>query len=304
MNSLVLVDDQLDHLTRSITDVAGHKLVQNALRGLDNAAAERLIGDPQFAVSLREFIVVQIGKFSAKNKYRGERVLTKRVYHSSYKPRGLIEQIKCLRKLFSGIGNANQDLLTKIQNVEVGLPEHAEGWFAIPNWMKNPAIFGATYSEAVQKVLNAIEQSCGTFYNHRTDKINEEHLRQSPRSQKFWRDISEAQGNPDILIVAAQFGLRYRGCSVRCAREDIEASKCQFGLGIFANGVMILTHKERLMDDNGLYIDCPGDELDALDGEDRFTDAPYFLFHKGSILLMGRSIRYVCDHRGSSSGFL
>jgi len=48
----------------------------------------------------------------------------------------------------------------------------------------------------------------------------------------------------DILVVPAQFGLRHRGRSVRRVREVMNAN--EFGLGVFAIGIMLLTHPERL----------------------------------------------------------
>lgn len=289
-------------LTRIIADVADSKPVQSAIAGLDKDGAERLKGNPEFAESLRQFAVAQISELSVTNQFATEERPSKYGYLSGYKQKGLIEQTNCLRELFLGIGYTNQDLLAQIEKNEVKLPEHAEGWFAIPNWTKHSAIFGSTYSQAVQKVLDTIKQSRGALYNYREGQIDEQHLRQSVRSQKFWQDISEAQGNPDILVVSAQFGLRHRGRSARRAREVFQQN--EFGLGAFVNGIMILTHKERLMHYDDLWIDCSGDEFDDPGDDVRFDRAPCFSFSGGEVEFVARYVSSALDFYGSSSGLV
>jgi hypothetical protein len=305
MNTLTqttVTPGQTKLITRIIADVADSEPVQQAIASLDKEGAERLKGDPEFAESMRQFAVAQIGKLSITNQFKDEEVASKYGYLSGYKPKGLTEQTSCLRELFPGLGYANQDLLARTEKGGVELPQHAEGWFAIPNWTKNPAVFGATYSEAVQKVLDTIKQSRGELYNYREGQIDEKHLRQSAHSQKFWQDISEAQCNGDILIVAAQFGLRHRGRSVRRAREVFQTN--EFGLGAFANGIMILSHAERLMHYDDLWIDCSGDEFDDPDDDVRFDHAPFFRFRGGKVEFGTRYVGYALAFYGSSSGLV
>jgi hypothetical protein len=83
------------------------------------------------------------------------------------------------------------------------------------------------------------------------------------------------QKDHDILVVAAQFGLRHRGRSVRRAREVMNAS--EFCLGAFAIGIMLLTHPERLKHYDDLWIDCAGDEF-SYGGDGQFGNAPCFSF--------------------------
>ncbi|MEK7478171.1 MAG: hypothetical protein AAB645_02270 [Patescibacteria group bacterium] len=224
-------------------------------------------------------------------------------YLSGYTPKDIIPQTNRLRELFPGIGFANQDLLTQIEKGEVRLPKHAEGWFAIPNWMKNPQIFGATYSEVVLTVLETIKQARGgKFYNYREGQIDEEHLRQSARMQEFWKNLSATQGDPDILIVPAQFGIRHRGRSVRRAREVFLAG--EFGLGAFAIGIMILMHPERLQNEDDLRIDCAGDEFDDPGGVASFGRAPCFGFCVGGVRFGASWCVHAYDYYGSASGFV
>jgi len=246
-----------------------------------------------------------IGEFIKKHRYletfENEEVSSSYGYLSGYKPFGLTGQTNRLRELFSGLGFANQDLLQQIENGQVKLPKGAEGWFAIPNWMKNPGIFGETYAEAVQKVLIMIKQARdGKFYNYREGLIDNKHLRQSAKALEAWKQVAEAQGNPDILIVAGQFGLRHRGRSVRRARVVMTSG--EFGLGAFAIGCMLLTHPKRLMNYNDLWIDCAGDEFSP-DGDGDFSVAPFFRFDDVKVWFDTRYVDDANDRYGTASGF-
>lgn len=297
-------EGQVKLVTRIIGDVADSDPVQKALAGLSKKGAERLKGNPKFVETLRKKAVEAITEFSVVNEFANEEVESNYGYLSGYKkPMGLNEQCNQLRILFPGIGYANQDLLTRIEKGEVKLPQHAEGWFAIPNWKKNPKLFGSTYSEAVQTVLNAINKSRnGMFYNYCNGQIDEKHLRQSARSQEFWNKLIEERGNPDILIIPAQLGIRHRGRSVRRARVIMEDTRGEVGLGSFAVGIMLLTHPERLQNCDDLWIDLAGDEWSP-DADGDFSVAPFFSFYDGKVEFDTRSVDDADDYYGSASWF-
>ncbi len=273
--------------------------------GLDKDSAQRVHarGD-EFAEAIRVATIASLNDLSVTDKFKDEEVESTYGYLSGYaKPNGLTAQCNRLRELFSGIGFANLDLLGSIEKGEVALPVNTEGWFAIPNWIKNPAIFGTTYGEALQKVLDTIKTTRnGKFYNYRDGQLGPERLRQSKHTEKFFRELSEAQGNPDILIVAAQFGIRHRGRSVRRAREVIVGTSGEFGLGAFAVGIMILTHPERLMNYDDLWIDCAGDEFDDPVSDVRFVHAPFFDFNDGEVKFGTGAVAYASGVYGSASG--
>jgi len=300
-----ITDGQKKLITRMIGDVADSDLVQEALDALSLKGAERLKGNPEFVASLRQFAVEKIAEFAVVNEFANEETESSYGYLSGYKkPADINAQCNQLRILFPGIGFANQDLQARIEKGEVKLPKHAEGWFAIPNWKKNPKIFGSTYSEAVQNVLNAINKARkGAFYNYRDGEIDEKHLRQSARSVKFWDDLAKQQGDADILIIAAQFGLRHRGRSVRRARVVMEDTAGEVGLGAFAIGIMILTHPERLKNVDDLWIDCAGDEFSP-DADGDFSEAPDFEFDDGRVEFGAGDVSHVYEFCGSASWFL
>lgn len=270
--------------------------------GLPEDEAQHVNDTPGLAGLIASFIEEN----RRTNKYKDEEVLSTYGYLSGYsKPKGLIQQTNDLRVLFSGLGFANLDLQEQIEDGKVALPTGAEGWFAIPNWMKNPEIFGKTYSEVVQTVLNAIKKARqGKFFNYREGQVIEKQLRQSAKSQKFWQDLATAQDNPDILIIAAQFGIRHRGRSDRRALEVIAGTPGEFGLGAFAVGIMILTHPERLMNYDDLWIDCSGDEFDDPSSDVRFAHAPFFHFNGYRVKFGAGYVDDAREHYGAASGFV
>jgi hypothetical protein len=278
--------------------------VNIALGELDENGLDKLIdkGD-ELRAAVIQTITTKARELSTSDKYKDEEEESKYGYLSGYKkPKDLTAQANRLRELFSGLGFANLDYQAKIEKGEVKLPAGAEGWFAIPNWVKNEKIFGKTYSEAVQKVLDTIKKTrSGKFYNYREGSIDEKHLRQSARKEKFLRELSEAHGNPDILIVPGQFGIRHRGRSVRRALEVMNSSES--GLGAFENGIMLLTHEDRLKHYDDLWIDCAGDEFSPeADGD--FSGAPFFGFYVDGVKFGTGYVVYANDFFGSSSGFL
>ena len=223
------------------------------------------------------------------NLYAEEEAGSSYGYLSGYLPKGTPWQIQRLRELFPWLGGANEKL------AEGALPENAEGWFAIPRWKK----VGSTYGEALQKVLNLIEQTRnGAFYNYREGQLGSNQLCQSTKQVAMFQKLGDEQNGHDILMVPAQFGIRHRGRSVRRAREVMNANEC--GLGAFAIGIMLLTHPERLQHYDDLWIDCAGDEF-APGADGYFSESPYFEFHDGKVEFGARGVGYDYDCYGSAS---
>ncbi len=291
---------QIEQINRFGSDAI--RKVLNEL-GLDGLGAQRVIEHGgEFVEAIRNTALASLKDLSVSDKFKDEEVSSSYGYLSGYTPKGLTEQCNRLRELFSGIGYANLDLLAQIEAGKAELPANAEGWFAIPNiWKKGgqPKI-GSTYSECVQKILDTIKETRGRLYNYREGSIDEKHLRQLVTSKEMFEKISEEQGNPDILIISAQFGLRHRGRSVRRARVVMASG--EFGLGAFAIGCMLLTHPERLEQSDDLWIDCTGDEF-APDDDGRFSDAPFFNFYGDEVEFGSDFVSNADDDCGSASAF-
>jgi hypothetical protein len=301
-----VTDGQIKQITRVATDAAD-KAVTDYFKGasVSKDGDQRVLANPDFAVRIREVAILALADMSVTDKFKDEEVKSSYGYLSGYKPKGLTEQCNRLRELFSGVGYPNQDLFAQIEKGEAVLPDGAEGWFAIPNvWgsVETFRLFGGGDSFVLQKVLDTIKQTrSGKFYNYRDGELDGDHFRQSTKTEQFFIALSEAQGNPDILIVAPQFGLRHRGRSVRRAREVFALN--EFGLGAFATGIMLLTHPERLNNYDDLYIDCAGDEFKPGGGAE-FSCAPLFRFHGGLVEFSAHRVGAARGHFGSASVFL
>jgi len=257
--------------------------------GLDKDGVQRLIerGD-EFQLD----IVASIRKLSISNQFSDEEVKSSHVYPKGYKVKGITEQTNILRQLIPGIGFADEKL------VEQPLPPNAEGWFAIPRWQE----VAKTYGEAVEKVLELIKQQHkGKFYNWREGRLGEQYLRQHERTVKKLQVLADQQKGYDILVVPAQFGLRHRGRSVRRAREVFTAN--EFGLSAFEVGCMLLTHPERLVSYDDLWIDCAGDEYSP-GAAGRFGHAPFFVFSDDGVGFDAFWFDGADDGDGSASGFV
>jgi hypothetical protein len=131
----------------------------------------------------------------------------------------------------------------------------------------------------VEKVLELIGKT-RTFHNYRNDKLGPEYLKLSERTAVAFQMLGERQKG-DFLLIPAQFGLRHRGRSVRRAREVFLGN--EFGLGTFVVGIMLLTHPERLVQYDDLWIDCAGDEFNDPPTDVLFIRAPYFAFSDGRV---------------------
>ncbi len=263
--------------------------------GLDNPGAQRVIehGD-EFSEAIRIAVLASLKDLSVFDKYKNEEVSSTYGYLSGYKkPKSITEQTNILRQMFPGIGFADEKL------AEREVPKNADnGWFAIPKWQS----LAPTYGEAVQLVLNKLNESRnGAFYNYREGELGPDQLRQSAKTVSMFQKLAEEQSKYDILVVAAQFGIRHRGRSVRRVREILLGN--EFGLGAFAVGIMLLTHPERFQHDNDLYIDCAGDEFKPSD-EHEFSRAPIWNFDDDELKFDACGVGNADFNYGSASGFL
>ncbi len=301
MNALThepATDGQYKQLTRMATDAAEKAVKAYASANyLSKEGAERVKGDADFVGRIHAAVVLALTELSKNDQFKDEEVESTYSYLSGYQPKSLADQVVRLKTLYP-----------QFKDVTVAdpgeLPKGAEGWFAIPNIWKDGSLLSGSYNDNVVQVLDLIKQDRnGKFYNYRDGQLGPERLRQSARTESAMRKLSEEQGHPDILVIAAQFGLQHRGRSVRRARE-VMVDQGQYGLGTFAIGVMLLTHPNRLQHYDDLWIDCAGDEFDDPDADDRFDRAPYFKFSVGEVEFGTgwTDVAYVCY--GSASGVL
>lgn len=261
----------------------------------------------EFTSAIHEAVIISLKGLAISNQYADEEVESRYGYLSGFKPgvMDLDRQVAALQGLFPGLGGANQEYVERIRTGTVALPNGAEKFGAVPNWKKRSDLFGGMYNEAVQKTLDQIEkQREGRFANYRKGRLGPNRLRQSKRSEEYWNKLIEEQGNPDILIIPFQFGIRHRGRSVRRVREVISCTSGEFGLGAFAVGMLLLTHPERLKHYDDLWTDCAGDEYDDPGAGVRFGHSPRFLFSGGGVGFGTGPVAGAGDRYGSPSGFV
>ena len=214
-------------------------------------------------------------------------------YPPGYKPKTITDQINRLREFFPGTTYPN-NILPKPTSLFPG----AEGYFVIPRWPK----IAPTYGEAVQKVFDLIRRTReGKFQNEQEGQLGAKYLRQTQKTEEAMQKISTQQKNYDILFIPAQFGMRYKGNSISKAR--IAMRENEFGFGVFAIGVMILTHPERLRRYDDLWIDCAGDEF-APHANGKFSESLSFICSTTGIVLKESSVNRAYDRLGSVSGWV
>ncbi|OGG41808.1 hypothetical protein A2837_01170 [Candidatus Kaiserbacteria bacterium RIFCSPHIGHO2_01_FULL_46_22] len=227
-------------------------------------------------------------------KFESEHVASEYKYPSEYKPKPLAEQMRILRKEFTGIEHVTGNL-----DANYSAPG-ADGAFLIPRF----ETFSPSYNEALKMLLDKLEKRYdGNFYNYQKYSFGKGELRQSVRSENAWRRLGRKQKS-NVILLPAQTGIKYRGHSTRLSREKFAHN--EFGLGAFAGGIILLTHPERfpefVEDNNDLWIDFAGDEY-APDADGVFSCAPVFRFRKKQLEFDFRRTNIAAVSYGSASAF-
>jgi len=258
--------------------------------GLDEERAQRL---NENGGEFQKGLKVLIEQLTNPDQFADEEVESQYGYLSGYsQPKPLAEQASRLKELFPELAQTTFD--TTIEGE--ALPPNAEGRFLIPDWR----LIAKTYPEAVQVVLDKIKEVRGSLYNYRDGQIDEAHLRQHAKKEEFFLELSKMQSGHNLLVIAAQFGLRHRDKSVRRARVVMFGGEC--GLGAFEIGIMLLTHPERLENVDDLWIDCAGDEFNPGGGGD-FSESPCFGFDDDEVWFGTLVVVDTSDDSGSASVF-
>ena len=268
--------------------------------GLDKDRAQRLY---EHGGELQDGIAKLIAELSASDRYADEEVPSSYVYPTEYKgPKPIVDQIKAIAKIFNLDPTQALEYAKRLPE----LPGGAEGWFAVPSLNTLGAKHFPEVTDQAEKYCSAVrfihEKVAATrkFYNYRNGEITVEHLRAHARAVSALDLIAETQKG-DILIIAAQLGMRHRGRSVRRAREVFMAN--EFGLGSIVIGSIALTHPERFVRSEELDVDCSGEEFSP-GGNGAFSEAPVWCFSGDGVEFDTEDVDYACAGFGSASGFL
>lgn len=182
------------------------------------------------------------------------------------------------------------------------LQKHFGGKFIDPKLPEGdyyvvPKVKGS-YADSVNLVLEKIK-STRPFYNWRKDRINDKQLRRTEKTREALDTLYKAQKG-DYIVVQAQMGSKYKGKSVKTARESFDPNV--FGLGAFEVGCILLTHPELLQKYEDLWFDCSGDDYDYYAVGD-FSGAPSFYWHDGGLCFNYRLLAHASEYFGSVSAF-
>jgi hypothetical protein len=258
-NITAFQEQMLNNLLQEIVTEA----YESVLEQLDKQSAQAVLDNQR---KLKEQLVSQVAEsirlHTASNKFHDEAVGSDRVYPPTYRIKSIEAQVTELRKAYPQLQSCNEKLARR------PLPDGAEGWFAIPRWQA----IAPTYNQAALSIVNKIGER-RRFSNRIFERMSEKYLRNSERATIAQRILCEQQGDADILVVAAQFGMLHRGSSARRTRAVLAGN--EYGLGAFAIASMLLTHPERLSTAATLMIDCSGDEYSA-HGDYTFDRVPLF----------------------------
>ena len=283
--------DQQNAQLQEFLRAAAQTAYSAAIERLDRQSAQIVLDlGGKLKAEVADSVVEIIQRHTASDKFKNEEVGSDRTYPPAYRVRPVEAQVTELRKLFPSLGRCMEKLARK------PLLEGAEAWFAIPRWQA----LAPTYNEAVEMVLGVLAKK-RKFQNRIAGRMGPTYLRQSERSKLAAKILADQQPGSDILVVAAQAGMRHRGCSARRARVRMAGN--EFGAGVFAVACMLLTHPERLSAESTLMIDCGGDEY-SMYGDYVFDRVPLFDYDIAGIEF---SIFYEDRSRnlwGTPSGFL
>ena len=178
--------------------------------------------------------------------------------HLHYVPRSIKEQMWILKQLFPGqVNQAPSGLQLKLalafSNMSILESVALEGVFVVPRWER----IASSYAKATEKVLDLLKKT-RHLRNCRDGKILN-YLKRNKDTEKLIGKIVEKNGMSDfdVVVIPAQTGILYQGKSFYQAKEKFLPD--EFGLGIFEVACILLTHPERLCEENHLRILCADD---------------------------------------------
>lgn len=160
--------------------------------------------------------------------------------------------------------------------------------YLVPKWQT----LSDDYVAALETVLSHLAAT-RPFYNYCSSNM--------PGFRETKEKAAAMKGLPELVLLDAQLGTKYKGRSVNDTRSAFALG--EFGLGAYEVACILLTHPEFLKSSEDLWIDCPGDEFKPSD-ESEFSLAPYFSFRGGELEFVRGWIDDAYGHCGSASAVL
>lgn len=165
--------------------------------------------------------------------------------------------------------------------------------YEFPHWSK----IAKTYSAAVQKRIDEIEAT-RPFHNWRKGQIDESHIRETKEKIAGMKTVTKKE----IVTMEVQLGQKWKDTAVQDVRKQY--TEGEIGMGAYEMLTILLINPKILSNYNDLWIDCPGDEFDDSDSDDRFDHAPYLRFHGAEVGFSTRLVSFALVIFGSASGFV
>ncbi len=181
-------------------------------------------------------------------------------YASGYrKPKSIQKQAEILSKVFPLL--SHQLLNVPIfEQKELGF---TEGLFVIPHWL----LIAQTYHDAVLTALERLREiRGGRVYQYSFGKMRSNYLSRGSSTERAFKIIGGERWWSRVVTIPAQFGIDYRGVSSQWAKRMFRER--EYGLGLFEVIIMLITHPERLDNNDDLWIECPGDSYAVIAEKD------------------------------------
>ena len=277
---------------------------------LDDDRAQRLNESAEFWSGIEQLIE----QCSQPNQYANEEVRSTYAYPPEYKgPLPLYEQTV----LLSGVLGLNPTdafnyYSVHLPKLESLVPADAlpwTNWFAVPSLAALDTIAQRNFPDVegeAERYCRALLFAFGklaasrSFQNWREGQIDPAHLRMSARLVEAMKVLGETQKG-DILVIAAQLGMRHRGRSTRRAREVFVPN--EYGCGSLMGASIALTHPKRFVRWEELDMDLPGDEFSPkADGV--FSKAPILNVNDDRLKFDTNDVDNANENYGTASFFL
>ena len=263
--------------------------------------------------NLADLIANFISEARRSDKFKGKEVRSSYTYPNEYKgPKPIDKQLLSLSIALNLDPASALEYATHLPALESFVPADAlkwTGWFAVPSLASLATIAEKHFPE----VKDMTERYCRTilfvfgklaasrpFQNWREGQITSEQLRMTARLLRAMEILAETQKG-DILIIAAQLGMRHRGRCTGRAREVFVAN--EVGLGSLMGSSIALTHPERFVRWEELDMDLPGDEFSP-DADGQFVEAPILFVGDGGLRFGTSDVGGADGRCGSASFFL
>jgi hypothetical protein len=206
--------------------------------------------------------------------------------------KGVVEQMNMLRQLFPSIRYPDKQLAEQPLLSDVG------GIYVFPKWQA----LGRTYPDAVKTVFEKINDT-QCFRVHFEEGKRLRSLYPCGSTERCMKLAESSPKAHDILALHAQFGLRHSAKRLLWLEESSYALR-EFGIGIFAASVMLLTHPEYVTLSDGLTFSFPGDTCSVARCFPWETNAPSLSF-VGNNLIFGSDNKNFCrDSSRCVTGFI